>query len=609
MQKLRALLPRFFDVLREPWLAYACCGVIFPASLGLHSASTPTLFALYLCLSLLGGYYGGLRRGLRVTGTALLLQALYLLSRTDPAAPAGLDLAFCLLSFALVGGLVSYLADQCRQGLTAARDLQAARMAMGDLDALRRHHAEQVAALEGSVQSLRGQLESEAHAHAEARTAAQQVEERLRGEAQRRAEEQAQRQAEWQRAEEKLRREAAAGQDEARRARAELAEVQRQLEARGRDHGKALATLEEAAKNARAAEQRAQQQLKEVQAAREREAAEQRKALEELRRGRETERRQRDEQRQALARAEFLADTGRALAGCLERDSIVRIFLRQVIPYLGSGCVLRIADAAGATRPLAAAIATAGEVKQWLAGEEEDAELAPLLEEESTPEPALHIPLPELGEWRGVVSFFHEAGEPPDEDAAEAAVAALAAALGAATEHREACTARAELRRRYEEAQALLEETTRPARAPQPTVSSEVRLERQPVELAELVQRVVAAVEPVVEAQRQHLTVYLPLQPEWLLADAGLLAQALAVLLESAARHNAPGSEVRLSVERQGDELTLAVRDLPKERELDLDAVRDAADRHGGRVDTTPGSVVLHLPAPPAGAEQALSAA
>src|SRR5581483_1073133 len=66
----------------------------------------------------------------------------------------------------------------------------------------------------------------------------------------------------------------------------------------------------------------------------------------------------------------------------------------------------------------------------------------------------------------------------------------------------------------------------------------------QPVELAAVVRGAVLAAGPSVAERGQHLTVSLPLQPEWLAGDRNLLARALAGLLDNAARHSSPGARV-----------------------------------------------------------------
>src|SRR5262249_46828462 len=61
---------------------------------------------------------------------------------------------------------------------------------------------------------------------------------------------------------------------------------------------------------------------------------------------------------------------------------------------------------------------------------------------------------------------------------------------------------------------------------------SNAPLPRRPVELEAVVGKAVEASRFLVEARRQYLTVVLPLEPAWLLADPDTLAQGLASLLD-----------------------------------------------------------------------------
>jgi PAS domain S-box-containing protein len=93
-----------------------------------------------------------------------------------------------------------------------------------------------------------------------------------------------------------------------------------------------------------------------------------------------------------------------------------------------------------------------------------------------------------------------------------------------------------------------------------------LRLALRPVELDAVVEQAVAAAHLLLRGRGQHLTVSLPLQPEWLRADGERLAQALAALLEDAAGRTPPGGTVRLTAERCLDRIIIRITAASGER-------------------------------------------
>jgi two-component system CheB/CheR fusion protein len=156
-----------------------------------------------------------------------------------------------------------------------------------------------------------------------------------------------------------------------------------------------------------------------------------------------------------------------------------------------------------------------------------------------------------------------------------------------------------------------------------------VRLRRELVELAEVVERAVESSRPLLEARLQELTETLPAEPVWLEADAVRLAQVLANLLNNASKYTDERGRIWLTAAREGRSAVVRVRDtgvgvpaemLPKifnlftqaDRTLDrsqgglglgLTLVRDLVHLHGGTVEATsdgPGlgsEFVVRLPA------------
>jgi PAS domain S-box-containing protein len=137
-----------------------------------------------------------------------------------------------------------------------------------------------------------------------------------------------------------------------------------------------------------------------------------------------------------------------------------------------------------------------------------------------------------------------------------------------------------------------------------------VQLLRQPLELAAAVARAVETSRPLIDGRGHQLIVSLPPEPVSLDGDLTRLAQVLANLLNNAAKYTPEGGRIELTVERNGQEAVLRVRDsgmgipaemLPKvfdlftqgERALDraqgglgigLTLVRSLVELHGGSV-------------------------
>jgi len=76
-----------------------------------------------------------------------------------------------------------------------------------------------------------------------------------------------------------------------------------------------------------------------------------------------------------------------------------------------------------------------------------------------------------------------------------------------------------------------------------------------------VVSRALEVSRPLLDARRQELTVTLPPEPVWVEADPIRLAQVISNLLNNAAKYTQEGGKVALSVERQGSEVAITVRD------------------------------------------------
>jgi signal transduction histidine kinase len=117
-----------------------------------------------------------------------------------------------------------------------------------------------------------------------------------------------------------------------------------------------------------------------------------------------------------------------------------------------------------------------------------------------------------------------------------------------------------------------------------------LRLRRERVDLAAVVQAAVEASRPLIEAPAHRFEVVLPPGPVWLDADPTRLAQVLSNLLTNAAKYTKAGGSIRLAAWRQGREVVVSVKDtgigiapehLPRLFEM-FSQVESALDRSQG---------------------------
>ncbi len=162
-------------------------------------------------------------------------------------------------------------------------------------------------------------------------------------------------------------------------------------------------------------------------------------------------------------------------------------------------------------------------------------------------------------------------------------------------------------------------------------VRGQIVLQREEVDLAEIVAHGVETSRPLIRSRRHQLHVALPATPVRLHGDLTRLAQVLANLLNNAAKYTDEGGDIWLVAERAGTEAVVRVRDtgagiaptlLPRifelfaqaERTLDrsqgglgigLTLVKLLVEMHGGTVEATSAGLgagaefVVRLPAIP----------
>ena len=88
-----------------------------------------------------------------------------------------------------------------------------------------------------------------------------------------------------------------------------------------------------------------------------------------------------------------------------------------------------------------------------------------------------------------------------------------------------------------------------------------VQLRHDRVVVSGIVERAVETARPLLNQRRHVLTVSLPPQPIWLNADAARLEQVVVNLLTNAAKYTDEGGHVWLTVQHEGDECVLRLRD------------------------------------------------
>ncbi len=93
------------------------------------------------------------------------------------------------------------------------------------------------------------------------------------------------------------------------------------------------------------------------------------------------------------------------------------------------------------------------------------------------------------------------------------------------------------------------------------TITGRIQLRREPITVSGVVERAVETIRPLIDQHEQELTVSLPAEPIWLYADAARLQQVVTNLLTNAAKYTNDHGHIWLSVDLEGDEAVLRVRD------------------------------------------------
>jgi CheY-like chemotaxis protein len=88
-----------------------------------------------------------------------------------------------------------------------------------------------------------------------------------------------------------------------------------------------------------------------------------------------------------------------------------------------------------------------------------------------------------------------------------------------------------------------------------------LRLTKAKVELRVVVNNAAESARPLMDARKHEFSVSLPTKPIWVQADPARMEQVVVNLLNNAAKYTNTGGLIRLTVNREGDEAVIGVRD------------------------------------------------
>ncbi len=88
-----------------------------------------------------------------------------------------------------------------------------------------------------------------------------------------------------------------------------------------------------------------------------------------------------------------------------------------------------------------------------------------------------------------------------------------------------------------------------------------IELRKERADVAAIVEQALETSRPLLDAASHNLSVALPSEPLWVMADVTRLAQVLANLLNNAAKYTRPGGHIHLAVECDGDDAVIRVHD------------------------------------------------
>ena len=123
-----------------------------------------------------------------------------------------------------------------------------------------------------------------------------------------------------------------------------------------------------------------------------------------------------------------------------------------------------------------------------------------------------------------------------------------------------------------------------------------LELKRAPVSLAAVIDAAVEASRPFIDESGHTLSISPSVENIWLDADATRIAQVVSNLLNNSSKYTARGGKIELSVRREGERVTIEVRDdgigIPRERLSEIFTMFNQVDR---AVDPSKGGLGIGL--------------
>ena len=92
-------------------------------------------------------------------------------------------------------------------------------------------------------------------------------------------------------------------------------------------------------------------------------------------------------------------------------------------------------------------------------------------------------------------------------------------------------------------------------------ITGRIQLHQERLEMRGIVERAIESARPLIDRCKHELSVSLPAEPIWLQGDPTRLEQVVVNLLNNAAKYTDEGGHIRLTVQQEGGEVVLRVRD------------------------------------------------